>query len=282
MKVTKVTGNIGAEISGVDLATCEDAQIYADIRAALNDHAVIFFRDQELSLERYIAFGERFGELFRNNSPTIVAMDGHPQVEIIRKEPEEKSNIGDEWHTDQAHRPNPCMGTILYSREVPPYGGDTLFANTAAAYAHLPAYLRQQIEGLEAVQSSAFLIAQTAERTGDPDGKFGRAKVNSDDCVHPVVRVHAETGRPVLYVNPAYTHRFVGWTREESIPLLEALYRHVLRPEYTCRFRWTKGAIAFWDNRQTWHYAVNDYAGHRREMHRLIVKAPERAEALAA
>lgn len=274
MKVEKVTGNVGAVISGVDLATCEDPQTYRDIYEVLLQHAVIFFRGQELDVERYLDFGRRFGELFKNNSPTITTMDRHPELEMIRKEADEKSNIGDEWHTDQAHRPNPCMGTILYAREVPPYGGDTLFANTAAAYDFLPDDLKEAVKGLEAVNSPEFLLKQAAQRTGDPDRRFARTSAKSPSAVHPVVRVHPDTGRKVLYVNPAYTENFVGQTPEQSRPLLERLFSHVLRPEHFCRFRWEKGSLAFWDNRQTWHYAVNDYQGYRREMYRLIVREP--------
>lgn len=281
MKVDKVGGYIGAEISGVDLATCQDPQVYGDIRKALNESAVVFFRDQDLTLDQYVAFGERFGDLFVNNSPTIENMRDRPQVEIVRKEPEEVSNIGDDWHTDQAHRPNPCMGTILYGREIPPYGGDTLFANTAAAYDHLPDRLKSSVEGLEAIQSPAFLLEQAKARTGDPDGRFAKAQARSAETVHPVIRTHPETGRKVIYVNPAYTYRFTDRTREESVELLNALYRHVLLPEFGCRFRWRKNSIAFWDNRQTWHYATNDYHGHRRVMQRLIVRSAEPA-ALAA
>lgn len=276
MKIDKVTGYIGANISGVDLATCNDQRIYDEIRTALNEHGVIFFRDQKLTVEQYVAFGERFGTLFINRGPTIQALADYPPVEELRKEPDERSNIGDEWHSDQAHRQNPCMGTILYGKLIPPYGGDTLFASPAAAYEHLPAQLREEIEGLEAVNSQSFLIRETAMRTGDPDGRFARAAHASAEAIHPVVKVHPETGRKVIFVNPAYTYSFVGKSREESLPLLNELFKRVLLPEFGCRFSWREGSLAFWDNRQTWHYAVNDYQGHRRIMHRLVVQSNPR------
>ncbi len=274
MKVQKVTGYVGATISEVDLATCDDADTYRYIYRVLLENAVVFFRDQELSIERYLEFGRRFGELIRNNSPVIRTMADHPELEIIRKEADAISNIGDEWHTDQSHRPDPCMGTILYAVEVPSHGGDTLFANTAAAYDSLPDDLKQAVRGLRAVHSPEYLLRQTAERTGDPDKLFGSTRATSRPTTHPVVRVHPETGRKVLYVNPAYTENFEGQTPEQSQPLLQRLFSHVQRPEHYCRFRWRKGSLAFWDNRQAWHYAVNDYHGSAREMRRLIVRAP--------
>lgn len=276
IEVGKVTGYIGARISGVDLASLDEAT-FAAIRAALNEHGVLFFRDQKLTVEQYMAFGERFGTLFVNNGPTINALPGYPQVEELRKEPGELSNIGDEWHTDQAHRQNPCIATILYGRQIPPYGGDTLFASTAAAYEHLPAKLKEQIEGLEAIHSLSFLIHGALERTGDPDGRFQRASHAAAEAVHPVVKVHPETGRKAIFVSPGYTYCFVGKTREESLPLLNALYKHVLLPEFGCRFSWQPDSLALWDNRQTWHYAVNDYHGHRRVMQRLVVQARQAA-----
>ncbi len=275
MRVSKVSGNVGAEICGIDLRRCDDKRTFAEIRHALNDHGVVFFRDQELTLDQYIEFGKRFGTLFINNSPSISALPRRPEVEEIRKEPDETSNIGDEWHVDQAHREKPCMGTILYGQEIPPFGGDTLYANTSAAYDRLPEELKDEIDGLEAVHSISFLIEQAMWRTGDPDGRFARALKKADaTAVHPVVKVHPETGRKCIYVNPASTRNFVGRTREESLPLLNRLYRHVLLPEFGCRFRWKKGSIAFWDNRQVWHYASNDYHGMRRVLYRLVVQTP--------
>jgi len=277
MKIDKVGGYIGAEISEVDLATCDDDAAYRAIRGALNDHGVIFFRDQHLTPEQYIRFGQRFGTLFINNNPGIATLENHPEIETLRKEPNELSNIGDEWHTDQAHRDRPCMGTMLYGQVIPPYGGDTLFVNTAAAYERLPASLKAAIESLSAIHSHAFLVDKAKIRSGDVDGRFVHMD-RSKEAVHPVVLTHPETGRKVLFVNPAYTYCFVGQTHEESQSLLNELYQHALLPEFGCRFRWQPNSLAFWDNRQTWHYAANDYHGHRRVMHRMVVQ--ETPEAL--
>lgn len=274
MKVTKVGGYIGADISGVDIANCKNEQTFDEIKKALYEHGVIFFRDQKLSLNQYIDFGKRFGELFINNSPSISAMPDYPELEEIRKEPNEKSNIGDEWHTDQAYRDNPCIATILYGCVIPPHGGDTSFTSTASAYEQLADNLKDEVESLKAVNSHIFLLEQTAQRTGDPDGRFVAAlkKASTKEAIHPVVTIHPETGRKCLYVNPAYTSHFVGRTRERSIPLLEKLYKHVLKPEFSCRFRWQKNSIAIWDNRQVWHYAANDYQGQQRLLYRMVVQ----------
>jgi taurine dioxygenase len=262
-----VTSAIGVEIHGIDLSENADERIYSEIRAALSQHAVVFFRNQNLTTEQFVAFGERFGEVFVNSSSIIRPVDGCPKVEEIRKEPHEHTNVGDQWHTDQAHRSSPCMGTILMARTVPAHGGDTLFINMAKAYEALSEGLKHTLEGLRAVHSHAFLIANAE----DPDGRFTKSNAK-DETIHPVVKVLPETGRNALYVSPGYTVRFDGWTRKESTPLLEYLYGHAQRPEFCCRFRWAEGSIAFWDNRQTWHYATNDYHGHRRVMHRMVIK----------
>jgi taurine dioxygenase len=273
MKIDKVGGYIGAEISGINLSDCDDDAVYKSIRGALNEHAVIFFRNQDLEPQQLASFGKRFGTLFVNSNPGIAVVGEQREVELMRKEADEVSNIGDEWHTDQAHRKNPCMGTILHGRVIPSYGGDTLFVNVAAAYERLPASLKNAIDGLEAVHSRSFLMSKAENRnSGDPDRRFENMD-RSAEAVHPVVRRHPETGRKVLFVNPAYTYCFVGKTHEESLPLLNELYGHALTPEFGCRFRWQPNSLAFWDNRQTWHYAANDYHGHRRLMHRIMVQA---------
>ncbi|MCP5143971.1 MAG: TauD/TfdA family dioxygenase [Gammaproteobacteria bacterium] len=278
MKVNKVGGYIGAEVLDIDLANCDDAT-FSGVEQALWANGVVFFRDQRLTVEQYIDFGKRWGELFVNNSPAIKALPNHPEVEEIRKNPDEISNIGDEWHADQSYRPDPCMGTILYAREIPPYGGDTCYANTASAYDLLTDELKQEIDGLQAVHSQPFLLEQVAARTGDPDGRFAAARKKAEsntatvkEAVHPVVTVHPETGRKCIYISPAYTSHFVGRTREESAPLLDKLFKHILRPEFTCRMHWKNDSLAIWDNRQVWHYATNDYQGHLRILHRLVVK----------
>lgn len=274
MKVNRVSGYIGAEITGIDLRQYDQIGAFSRIRELLNEYGVLFFYDQNLTVDEYIRFGRQFGDLFINNSPSISALPDHPEVEILRKASGDVNNIGDDWHSDQAHRNDPCMGTILYGLDIPPYGGDTLFANTAAAYENLSKDVQEEINDLRAVHSLSFLIRRAIERKGDPEGRLARAaKAAQATAIHRVVQLHPDTGRRCIYVNPAYTERFEGKTREESIPLLNLLYNHILLPEFGCRFRWKSRAVAFWDNRQVWHYATNDYQGYRRELYRLVVRA---------
>jgi taurine dioxygenase len=270
--IQPISGALGAEIGGVDLAEDVGDGVISEIRAALNAHGAIFFRDQHLTPAQLVAFSERFGELQVERSPVIHRVPGHPMVELMVKEAHEITNIGEGWHTDQASRETPCMGTILYARDIPPYGGDTLFSNMAAAYEALSDGLKETLEGLSAVHSLYFLLMTQKALHGDPDGRFEHADKADSVATHPVVMRHPETGRKILYVNPGYTTHFEGWTAEESAPLLNYLFRHGQKPEFTCRFRWQVDSLAFWDNRQTWHYAANDYHGHRREMHRVVVK----------
>ena len=265
--IEPLTGVIGAEVGNVSLALPLETEVYGEIREALNKYGVIFFRDQDINVEQYRYFAERFGTL--TISPSTPAVAGFPQVAEIRKEPQDRDNIGGDWHTDQADRPNPIMGTMLLAMEIPASGGDTLFANMAAAYDALSPGLQATLSGMRAIHSHDYLMAQSKSQSGDmkiiPTAKSGQCST------HPVVIEHPETGRKVLYVNPGYTYQFEGWTRAESRPLLEHLFRQALQPEFTCRFRWRQHSLAFWDNRQTWHYAVNDYHGQRRLMYRIMV-----------
>ncbi len=187
----------------------------------------------------------------------------------MTKEPEQKRNIGGGWHTDHSYDIEPAMGSMLYAREVPPSGGDTLFASMYAAYDALSDGLKHTLNGMRAVHSSRHVFGQ--ER-GDLKGRIGNTHLATQDATHPVVITHPDSGRKALYVNPGFTLRFDGWTDEESRPLLTYLYQHAQRPEFATRFVWRKGSMAFWDNRSTWHLAVNDYHGHRREMHRITIE----------
>jgi alpha-ketoglutarate-dependent taurine dioxygenase len=262
---------LGAEILGLDLAdTLPDATIEA-IRHALFQHGVVFFRDQKLTPEQHVAFARRFGEI--NVNRFFKTVDGYPMIAEVRKEPEQKGNIGAGWHTDHSYDQAPAMGSILYAREVPETGGDTLFASMYAAYDALSDGLKQTLERLQAVHSSrhVFGVAAYAGR-GDLKGRYLNPEAATQDAVHPVVVRHPGSGRKALYVNAAFTVRIEGWTDEESRPLLQYLYQHAARPEFTYRFQWREGSLAFWDNRCTWHYALNDYHGHRRLLHRITVE----------
>ncbi len=270
IQVRRVTGGCGAEISGVDLARLSNRQ-WDEVRRAFVDHGVIFFRDQDLSPEQHIQFARRWGPIDINRFFTPV--EGYPEIAEVRKEKAQKTNIGGGWHTDHSYDPAPAMGSILLAREVPDEGGDTLFASMYAAYEALSDGLRQTLEGLRAIHSDEHVFGAKGyhKQTADTVGRIGNAHAVRGDVTHPVVITHPESGRKALYVNPGFTVRFDGWSEADSKPLLEHLYRHATRPEFTCRFRWTPGALAFWDNRATWHYAANDYHGERRLMHRITV-----------
>ena len=228
------------------------------------DNLVIFFRDQTLTVPQHKEFGARFGKLhIHPNAPKPI--DGHPEILVVKADENSKRVAGEVWHSDVSCDPEPPMGSILYIHQVPENGGgDTSFANMYAAYETLSETMRGFLEGCTAVHAS-LKSANHQYRDKTADMKFPESE-------HPIVRTHPVTGRKALYVNPGFTLRFAGWTDEESRPLLDDLYRHGQRPEFSCRFQWRKGSMAFWDNRATWHLAVNDYHGQRREMHRITVE----------
>jgi taurine dioxygenase len=269
-EVRPTSGALGAELLGIDLAEPLDGAVVADIRQALLDHGVIFFRDQRLTPDQHIAFAARMGTI--NVNRFFKTVRSHPQIAEVRKEPAQTVNIGGGWHTDHSYDQIPALGSILLAREVPPRGGDTMFASMALAYEALSDGLKQTLQGLRAVHSSRHVFGAKA-REANPERKelFVNPDQATQDAVHPVVIRHPETGRPTLYVNPGFTLRFEGWTHEESQSLLAYLYRHAMRPEFQTRFAWREGSIAFWDNRATWHYALNDYQGERRLMHRITL-----------
>ncbi|MDG2307625.1 MAG: TauD/TfdA family dioxygenase [Candidatus Binatia bacterium] len=275
VEIRPLTAGFGAEIHGVDLASGVDDAAFAEIRAAFGTYGVIFFRDQRMSPEEHLAFAERWGEI--NVNRFFQAVEGYPRIAEVRKEPDQKINIGGGWHTDHSYDVAPAMGSILFAREVPSAGGDTLFANMGLAYEALSDGLKETLEGLRAVHSSRHVFGEAAPTSyegakGDLDGRIGNADVATQDVSHPVVIRHPDTGRKTLYVNPGFTLRFEGWTTAESRPLLKYLYARATIPEHTIRFHWGEGSIAFWDNRATWHYALNDYHGERRLMHRITLE----------
>jgi taurine dioxygenase len=266
--LTPVAPALGAEISGIDLAQELDAETVGEIRRAFLDHLVIFFRGQVLSHEQFLAFARRFGRPIEY--PFVKGIEGFPEIIEVLKRENETVNFGGIWHSDTAYLETPPMGTMLIAREVPPKGGDTLFANMYLACEILPADVKRRLETARAVNSSAKAdVTRTREdRIRDAPGAEARKEYVAE---HPVLRTHPETGRRALYVNVAHTLRFAGETEDQSRPLLEELFAHQVRPEFTCRFRWAPGSIAFWDNRATQHFPVNDYHGHRRRMHRITL-----------
>ena len=266
-RVEPVAGALGAEVSGLDLARPMAEATLAALRRAWLEHLVLFFRDQTLSPAQFLALGRRFGEVVEY--PFVKGLDDHPEIIPVLKLPHEHVNFGGVWHSDTAYLEVPPMASMLIARELPPVGGDTLFANMYLAYETLSDGMKRMLEGLVAVNSSA---KADASRTREDRMKdIGRETRKEYVAAHPVVRRHPETGRPALYVNIAHTVRFDGMTEEESAPLLGYLFQHQVRPEFTCRFRWHPGSIALWDNRCAQHNAINDYHGHRRLLHRLTL-----------
>jgi taurine dioxygenase len=270
VKVHKLTGGCGAEVLDVDLNAMSNRQ-WHEVQRAFVEHGVVFFRDQKLTPEQHIAFARRWGPIDVNRF--FKAAPGYPEIAEVRKEPEQKTNIGGGWHTDHSYDAEPAMGSILLAREVPEEGGDTLFASMYRAFEALSPGLQRTLEGLNAVHGSAHIFGKGGVNDRNPEGasRYGNQEAAGADVVHPVVIRHPLSGRKALYVNRAFTLHFEGWSVEDSKPLLDHLYQHASRPEFTCRFRWREGSVAFWDNRATWHYAANDYQGERRLMHRITV-----------
>jgi taurine dioxygenase len=270
IRVEPLSSAVGAEIGGVDLAAPVPDPVLAEIRRAFGAYGVVFFRDQWLTPEQHVGFAKRFGPIDINRF--FATVPGYPMIAEVRKEPEQRRNIGNGWHTDHSYDAAPALGSMLYAREVPKTGGDTLFASMYAAYEALSDGLKATLDGLRGCHSSRHVFGPEGRaRGGDLAGRIGNPELATQDAVHPVVIRHPETGRKALYVNPGFTVCFAGWTEEESRPLLQYLYQWAVRPEFTCRFQWREGSLAMWDNRSTWHFAVNDYQGERRLLHRVTI-----------
>ena len=269
IEVRPLSGAVGAEIAGFDLSEPASDALIAAMRSAWLAHGVLFLRNQPLPAAQFQAFAERFGEVIEY--PFVKGIEGHPLIIPVLKLPHERNNFGGIWHTDTAYLEAPPMATMLIARELPPFGGDTLFASGTAAFEALSPALQRMLEGLEAVNTSAKAdVTKTREdRVKDAPTAQSKKELSAE---HPVVRTHSETGRKSLYVNFGHTARFAGMTEEESRPLLDFLFAHQAKPEFTCRFSWRVGDIAFWDNRCVLHNPVNDYHGYKRLMHRVTLK----------
>jgi taurine dioxygenase len=267
IRVTPIADAAGAEIAGVDLASDLADATVAEIRRAWLDHLVVFFRDQALGPEEFLAFARRIGDPVEY--PFVKGIDGFPEIIAVTKLPHETVNFGGIWHSDTVYLERPPMATLLIAREVPPRGGDTEFASMYAAYDALSPGMQRLLDGLAAVNSSAMAdVSKTREDRIRDSGLDAEKEYVSQ---HPVVRTHPETGRKALYVNVAHTERFVDMTIEESRPLLQYLFEHSIRPEFRCRFQWRPGSLAMWDNRCAMHNPINDYDGYTRSMHRVTL-----------
>lgn len=268
--IAPVSGVIGAEVHGVDLAAELSDKTVAEIRTAFNEHHVLFFRDQELTAEQQLDFGRRFGEL--GTHPYVDASPDHPEVIDIVTEADDRVNFGGGWHTDVTFLAEPDLGSILYAVELPPFGGDTLFSSQPAAYDALSDTMKSLLDGLVGIHSAGpqyggagYSTKSSAMATKDT------ASAAASRVEHPVVVTHPETGRRGLYVNPAFTVGIVGMHRAEAKALLGFLHDHARAEAFTCRLRWRPGTVAMWDNRSVQHYALHDYQGHRRVMRRITI-----------
>jgi taurine dioxygenase len=270
MQLQPASPLVGTDVIDIDLRRPLTSSQREALMQALGATGVLFFKDQTLTPEQHLAFARQIGSIDINRFFTPVA--GHPMIAEVRKEPDQKSNIGGGWHTDHSYDTEPALGSILYAREVPRVGGDTIFASMYAAYDSLSEGLKKTLESLDALHSSKHVFGAGRTREwGDLQGRLQNTGAATQDAVHPVVVTHPISGRKLLYVNPDFTVKIDGWSIAESDALLGYLYAHAARPEHQYRFRWSAGAIAFWDNRATWHYALNDYQGERRLMHRITI-----------
>lgn len=269
ISIKQLTPAIGAEISNVDLASALSSEVVAEIRQALLEHLVIFFRGQNLGPGQLVEFAKRFGAI--GYYPFVKGMDEFPEVVEVAKKADEKINFGGLWHTDTSYLERPPLGSVLYAKEVPAAGGDTLFSNMYLAYESLSDGMKTMLDGLAGVNSAEkpdaaiTRIHRIAERPKD-------AEEIVTACAHPLVRTHPETGRKSLYCSAAHTMHIEGMSTEESQPILAYLYQVQQREEFQCRFHWEAGSVAFWDNRCAQHNALNDYHGHNRTMHRVTLE----------
>ena len=265
--VRPIAGALGAEIEGVDMARDLDSEVVGEVRQALLDHLVIFLREQAVTPLQQLAFARRFGEPVEY--PQLKGLPESPLITPVVKLEDQRNNFGGIWHSDTTYLAEPPMGSMLLAREVPPYGGDTMFANLYLAYDALSDGLKATLDGLVGVSSSA---KADVTKTREDQMKAAGSELKVLSAEHPLVRTHPETGRKALYTSVAHTAHIKGWTEKESLPLLQFLWDHQTRPEFTCRFQWRAGSLAFWDNRCAMHNPINDYHGFRRVMHRITLK----------
>jgi taurine dioxygenase len=271
IKVEPASGALGAEISGVNLAAL-DEETADEIYSAWLEHHVLFFRDQRLTPAGQEVFTRRFGEL--DTYPFIAPLEDHPHVIPIIKEKDTKVNFGGGWHSDMSYQEKPVKATCLYAIEVPERGGDTLFANMTKAYDALSEGMHTLLDGVHAVFTAAKVHGASGlyKNADHPMDMTKDAEKEQARFLHPIVRTHPETGRKALYLDLPHVERLENMRVSESQPLMDFLYHHATQPQFTTRLSWRPGSLAIWDNRCVQHYALNDYAGQRREMNRITVK----------
>jgi len=268
MQVQKASEAVGAIIGQVDLNRLSDRD-FDEIKDAFFAHGVLFFKNQKLSPEAHVEFAERWGEIDVNRF--FKPVQGHPKIAEVLKEADQQLNIGGGWHTDHSYDEIPAMGSILSALEIPPEGGDTLFAGMAAAYEALDDEMKARIEGLKALHGNAHIFGTESQYMKVMGKRMRNPEAAGQEAIHPVVLTHPQSGARGLYVNPGFTLRIVDMEEAESKELLSSLYDHIMQPQFHYRYKWHAGDLAMWDNRATWHYAMNDYPGHRRYLHRITM-----------
>jgi len=268
VEVRPLTPNLGAEIFGANLNVEADVEA---IKSAFVEHSVVAIRGLKLTPEDHLKFARSWGEI--NVNRFFKPVDDYPEIATVLKEADQSSAIGETWHTDHSYDTAPAMCSMLYAREVPEVGGDTCFASQHAAYLALSEGMKRTLENLKAWHSSRHAFGATlVDEEAHKDGRLGNENAATQDSLHPVIITHPLSGKKCLYVNGDFTTHFEGWTREESQPLLDQLYAHCARADFTCRLRWEEGTLGIWDNRATQHMAMNDYPGKRRLMHRITIE----------
>ncbi|MDG2114849.1 MAG: TauD/TfdA family dioxygenase [Actinomycetota bacterium] len=268
MQIAPVSPILGAEITGVQVSKLTNGE-FESVREVFLDRSVVFFRDQELSPEQHIEFAQRWGDIDFN--AYFGRVEGHPEIAEVLKEPDQRGNVGGAWHTDHSYDVEPAMGSILRAIDVPSEGGDTLFASMGAAYDSLSDAFQEMLAPLRAFHTNGDVFSHERLEAMGFAGRIMNPDNEVRSATHPVVISHPDTGRKLLYVNPGFTRRIEGFSAEESKALLDFLYAQASDPARTIRFRWQPGSVAFWDNRATWHWALDDYPGERRYLHRITV-----------
>ncbi len=263
-KIKKVTPHCGAEVLGIDLSQPLDQTAVDALNSALAEHCVLFFREQKMSPLQHKELGRHFGELHIHPAwPRTV--DGHPEVMEIFSDENTKRIAGEDWHSDVSCDPKPPLGTILHMLEVPPVGGDTLFANMYAVFESLSAPMQRFLEGLTAFHDGEYVYRGRYEGAQEEGKTYPRSE-------HPVVRTHPVSGRKLLFVNRIFTTRIVQLSQHESNAVLRMLFEQTEQPEFQCRFQWQPGSVAFWDNRCAQHHALWDYYPQRRRGLRVTIQ----------
>ena len=272
LDILPVAGAIGGEIRGVDLAEPLDDATAGALLAALYDHKVIFFRDQDLTPRQQIDFSARLGPIFTDHPAYLPTLEGHPEIVVLDGQKGGRANL---WHSDISISPKPPMGSVLYMKQSPAWGGDTMWADMTAAYDALSDRMKTYLEGLEARHDLAGtvrnVVRERSQATKSPTGEMPDTGA-LPHALHPVVRTHPVTGRKILYVNPTFTAHIEGLPAAEADAVLAYLFEHQDQPEFQCRWRWRAGDVAIWDNRATHHYAIADYGDEPRVIHRVTIE----------